>query len=448
MDRFLYTRRLVRALLLLGTVSAGCATASLADGEKTQAPPSDPTPLETQLASSTAAQSQTNQPASKQSSESVVDASAITQTQTDQPAPRQSSESEVNVSAPTTPQTDQAAPRQSDAEAVVHPDSRNDTPASVPPLSSETPPAQSPDTSPAAQPETDNPPTAQQEIDRTTPVLTEANPSIVLKGLVWRAKPGIVFLKTPIGLMSLSSKTTLKALPASQEVSFVIHEDSVVVDIVKRTDGTLVHRYLTGPFKRDSGDGTKLVRWTPEGGEKAFHIGAYERALASRKDGESLTVEVDGTDTVIGVHDLQFDLQIGQVATNGAKAHVLLTGIISKLKSNFIFFRTPIGIINVNAKIGIKNAKVGQTMTLHMHDHHLVADLSASSNSGLIRRFITGPLEFATPDRASVRLWAPEGEQSYPADLGKAALNGSREGTPITVELDGQGNVVEFHRMK
>ena len=130
MDRFLYTRRLVRALLLLGTVSAGCATASLADGEKTQAPPSDPTPLETQLASSTAAQSQTNQPASKQSSESVVDASAITQTQTDQPAPRQSSESEVNVAAPTTPQTDQAAPRQSDAEAVVHPDSPNYTPAS------------------------------------------------------------------------------------------------------------------------------------------------------------------------------------------------------------------------------------------------------------------------------------------------------------------------------
>jgi hypothetical protein len=248
--------------------------------------------------------------------------------------------------------------------------------------------------------------------------------------------------------MSLSSKTTLKTLPASQEVSFVIHEDHVVVDIVKRTDGTLVHRYLTGPFKRDSGDSTKLVGWTPESGGKAFHIGAYERALASRKDGEPVTVEVDGTDTVIGVHDLQFDLQIGQIATTGSGAHLLLTGTISKLKSNFIFFRTPIGIINVNAKIGIKNAKVGQTMTLHMHDHHLVADLSASNNSGLIRRFITGPLEYATPDRTGVKLWTPEGEQTYPADLGKAALNGSREGTPITLELDGQGDIVEFHRMK
>ena len=445
MDRSSYTRRLVHALLLLGTVNAGCATASLADGEKAQTPPSVPTALETQLDTSTATQSQTDQTAPRQSLESAVNAPTPIQPQT------QSSESEVNVSAPTTPQTDQAAPRQSDAEAVVPADSQNDIPATVQPQTSETPPAQSPDNAPAPQPPTDNPPTAQhesdQEIDQTALARTEVNPSIMLTGRVWRAKPGIVFLKTPIGLMSLSSKTTLKALPASQEVSFWIHKDHVVVDIVKRTDGSLVHRYLTGPFKRDQEDSTQLMGWTPEG-EKAFHMGAYERTLASRRDGQSVTVEVDGTNTVLGVHDMQFDLQIGQVATNGSKAHVLLTGTISKLKSNFIFFRTPIGIVNVSTKIGIIHAKVGQTLTLRMHDHHVVADLSASIDSAPIRRFITGPLEYADPSRAGVRFWTPEGEQIYPADFGKSTLNGAREGTPVTVELNGQGDVVEFHRMK
>jgi hypothetical protein len=177
-------------------------------------------------------------------------------------------------------------------------------------------------------------------------------------------------------------------------------------------------------------------------------MGTYERALTDPKNGESVTVEVDGTGTIIGVHDLQFDLQIGQVATPGSRAHLLLTGTISKMKSNFIFFRTPIGIVNVNAKIGIKNAKIGQTMTLHIHDDHVVADLAASGDSGLLRRFVTGPLEFATPDRTSVRLWTPEGEQVYPADLGKSTLNGARAGTPITIEFDGQGSIVEFHRLK
>lgn len=402
MNRSTHTRQLFLTVFLLGLVHAGCATASPPDGEKVQTTPSDLSPLEAQLDTSPAAP----------------------------------------------PQHDDAVPRQSEIEGVVPPPlQQSDAPATLQPQDSEPPPAQPADNSPTAQPQTDNPPSAQQEPDQIAPIHVEVNPSIMLTGRVWRAKPGIVFLKTPIGLLSLSSKTTLKTLPASQEVTFWIHEDHVAIDIVRRTDGMLVHRYLTGPFKRDTETSARLLRWTPEG-DKTFHMGAYERTLASRKEGESVTVEVDGRNTVTGVHDLQFDLQIGQVATNGSKAHVLLTGTISKLKSNFIFFRTPIGIVNVNAKIGIRNAKVGQTLTLRMHDHHVVADLSSSIESAPVRRFVTGPLEFAAPDRASIRLWTPEGEQTYPADLGKSTLNGTREGTPITVELDGQGDVVEFHRIK
>ena len=407
MDQFVHSRQLFLTVFLLGLIHAGCATASPPDGEKAQIPPSEPIPLESQLDASITAQAQTNQP-----------------------------------------QTDEATPKPSEVDEVAPTPPQSEVPAAVEPQSSETPSAESTDSSPAAPAQVESHPTAQQETVEAAPIRTDVNPSIRLTGRVWRAKPGIVFLKTPIGLMSLSSKTTLKTLPASQEVSFVIHEDHVVVDLVRRADGTLAHRYLTGPFKRDSGDDTKLVCWTPESGEKAVHIGAYERALASRKDGESVTVEVDGTDTVIGVHDLQFDLQISQIATPGSKAHLLLTGSISKMKSNFIFFKTPIGIVNVNAKIGIKNAKIGQIMTLHMHNDSVVADLAASRDSALIRRFITGPLDFATPDRTNVRLWTPEGEQTYPTDLGKSALNGAREGAPITVELDGQGDVIEFHRMK
>jgi len=330
-----------------------------------------------------------------------------------------------------------------DPETPTHSDSSSEV---KPPRESEIPDhteeSLEPDSS--VQPEEEETAELESEVSAPEP---EPNPSIMLTGRVWRAKPGIVFLKTPVGLLSLSSKTTLKTIPASQEVSFVIHDDHLVVDIVKRTDGTRVHRYLSGPFTRSDEDETQLIGWTPEG-EQAFHMGNHARALSSRKDGDSITVEVDDNDTVIGVHDLQFDLQIGQIAARGSNAHLLLTGTISKLKSNFIFFRTPIGIVNVNAKIGIKNAKVGQTMTLRMHDNHVVADLSRSNDSVPDRRFVTGPLEFVTPDRASVRLWTPEGEQTYPADRGKGVLNGTKEGTPITVELNGQGDIVEFHRVK
>ena len=110
---------------------------------------------------------------------------------------------------------------------------------------------------PTEQAETLSPPTAEPP-DRLPDPTLEATPAPVapatidpfirLRGSVWRTKAGIVFLKTPIGLLTLSSKTTLKDLKASQEVRFWVHERHVFVEIRKRADDSLVHRYLSGPM--------------------------------------------------------------------------------------------------------------------------------------------------------------------------------------------------------
>lgn len=210
--------------------------------------------------------------------------------------------------------------------------------------------------------------------------IDEVDPSIVLRGSVWRTKAGIVFLKTPIGMLTLSSKTTLKDLKASQEVWFWLHETSSVVEIRKKGDDTLVHRYLSGPMKSATDSTKRLLWWTPTG-EQAVHPGTHEERLASHRDGDLLTVEVDGADTIIGVHDLQFDLQVGQAPPTGSDTHVLLSGTVSKLKSNFVFLRTPIGVVTVNTKVGVHNAKVGQRMTLHIDQGRVDVDLVATGSS-------------------------------------------------------------------
>ncbi len=271
------------------------------------------------------------------------------------------------------------------------------------------------------------------------------NPSIMLTGSVWRTKAGIVFLKTPVGMLTLSSRTTFKDLLASQDVTLWVHDAHFAVEIRKRADGTVLHRYFSGPFKPNAAEPKQLLRWTPDG-ERSYHYGTHEQTLAALHDGDPVTVEVDRNDTVAGVHTVQFDLQIGQIPAAGADAHVLLSGTVSKLKSNFIFFRTPVGVITVNNKIGIKNAKVGQTMTLHVHRQHVVADLTTPNAAAGTVRFVTGPLRYATPDRTAVTLWTPEGEKTFPADKAKAALAGLKDGAPVTVELNGQGSVVAFHR--
>ena len=129
------------------------------------------------------------------------------------------------------------------------------------------------------------------------------DPFIKLRGSVWRTKAGIVFLKTPIGLLSLTSKTTLKDLKASQEVYFWVHERYVVVEIRKRTDGSLVHRYLSGPMTSGAGEPRTLRCWGPDG-DLIVQVGTQEERLVTHREGDLLTVEVDETNTISGVHDL------------------------------------------------------------------------------------------------------------------------------------------------
>ena len=196
------------------------------------------------------------------------------------------------------------------------------------------------------------------------------DPFIQLQGSVWRTKAGIVFLKTPIGLLTLTSKTTLKDLKASQEVRFWVHERHFVVEIRKRADGSLVHRYLSGPMTSGTDD-PKTLRWWGPDGDQTVQVGTQEERLTNYREGDPLTVEVDETNTLSGVHDLQFDLQVSQTPPAGADVQLLLTGTVSKLKSNFVFVRTPVGLVMLNSKIGIPRVKVGQPLTLHIDHEHV-----------------------------------------------------------------------------
>ena len=210
------------------------------------------------------------------------------------------------------------------------------------------------------------------------------NPFIKLRGSVWRTKAGIVFLKTPIGLLTLTSKTTLKDLKASQEVQFWLHERHSIVEIRKRADESLVHRYLSGPMTSGT-DVPRTLRWWGPDGDQTVHVGTQEERLTDYREGDPLTVEVDETNTITGVHDLQYDLQVSQAPPAGADVQLLLSGTVSKLKSNFVFVRTPIGLVMLNSKIGIPRVKVGQPLTLHI-DHEHVAVTFPSTETSTPRR--------------------------------------------------------------
>ena len=287
-------------------------------------------------------------------------------------------------------------------------------------------------------------PSAESAAEDSEPIDDSLAPSMRVTGSVWRSKPGIVFLQTPIGLLSLSSKTALRDVKTSHKITLSVNGSSTAVDIRDRGTGSLVHRYLSGIPRYVSVEKKDLLLWTPEG-EQPFALGAYG-AKMPRNLQSPITLEVNEAGTIKGVHDLQFDVQVSQAPKADSQTRMRLRGTISKLKSTFVFLKTSLGVVTVSSKTGVRNAKVGQDMTVWIHGDHVAIDLYQGSNSTApVRRFLSGRLVYAGSDKKSVMLWTPEGDKAFRTDhRGQRSLSSLQEGAPITVELDQQGEVVEI----
>ncbi|WHZ16893.1 MAG: hypothetical protein OJF52_003743 [Nitrospira sp.] len=272
------------------------------------------------------------------------------------------------------------------------------------------------------------------------------SPSVQLSGSIWRSKPGIVFLQTPIGPLSLSSKTTLRDIRGSQKITLWIHGSTTVIDIREKGAGTLVHRYVTGMPNFSSPEKKAVTLWTPDG-EQSFTLGAFETKIAGRPDHLPFTVEVDGSGAVRGLHDVQFDLQVNQIPRTPAQVRMLVNGTVSKLKSNYVFLKTPLGIVTVSGKTGVRNAKVGQEMSVWIQERYVAIDLYQDGLTTPSRRFLSGPLTYASAEHDRLTLQTPEGEQSVPLRPRPASLAALKEGMPITVELDQQGALIDIRRV-
>ncbi len=272
---------------------------------------------------------------------------------------------------------------------------------------------------------------------------TLVSPSIKLRGSVWRMRPGIVFVKTPIGLMTLSSKTGLRDLRGSHEIYFFANGPDVGVDIRRRADGSLAHRYLMGPLRFASPEKKEIKLWTPEG-EKSLALAGLTEQIGTMPEQAPVTVEVDEAGSVLSTQDLQYDLQVSAVPHESTDTYIYLKGTVTKLKSNFIFCRTPLGIVPVSSKTGVRNAKVGQEMTLWADGGNVAVDLASPGAATPSRRFITSRLAFADGGKTAVSIWTPEGRRTFSADHAKAALSRTREGALITLELNENGSIVEI----
>ncbi|GKS60244.1 hypothetical protein YTPLAS18_37710 [Nitrospira sp.] len=312
-------------------------------------------------------------------------------------------------------------------------------------------PAGPTETTPIAGESTNEPAEDTQQPDREASPSVEASappvtPLIRISGNIWRMNPGIVFLRTPIGLVTLSCKTCLRNVRGGPTVTLFVHGSHGAVTITPRGSGSPTQRYLWGPLSYATPDKKALRLWTPDGDEE-FLIDSVARKLASFEAGRNVTVEVDAAGKILGIHDLHYDLQVSQLPSHSSQTEMQVTGSVSKIKNGYVHVKTRVGMLPITGKTGLcrkKNqcqVKVGQDLTLWIHDTSVAIDLYDSGSTALATRLLSGKLTYDGPEKKALSLWTPDGEASIPTDQAKDSLSSLKEGTPIIVELDGDGAV-------
>lgn len=278
------------------------------------------------------------------------------------------------------------------------------------------------------------------------PLVEESPPShMKLTGRIWRAKSGFAFARTPVGTLTLFSKEGLRRVKPGQWVTVWTQGSNIVVDLFNKGDNAPLYRFITATPVFDSPDHSTLTLWTPEGGV-TLDVTDWGGDLPSPADGTPVTVGLDRSGKIVDAPQVNVDIQISNGTKKREGTHMKLAGTVSRVKAGFAFIDTPIGALTLSRSTGLRNVKVGQEVTVWLNDEHLVIDVRQKGEPAPNRRFITSTMVYASKDKREIKLWTPEGERIFQLPTDKKARRPLREGTPVTIQLNGSGEVVEVRK--
>ena len=120
-----------------------------------------------------------------------------------------------------------------------------------------------------------------------------------VNGKVSKIKSGLIFVDTPVGEFTLTSRLGLRNAKVGDEVALWVNESNLIVDAHKKGEGSH-HRLVFGNLQYASTDKNEIKLWTPEG-EKTFSVARGKSPLSTMREGTLIRVELNEQGEVIDV---------------------------------------------------------------------------------------------------------------------------------------------------
>jgi hypothetical protein len=133
--------------------------------------------------------------------------------------------------------------------------------------------------------------------------------------------------------------------------------------------------------------------------------------------------------------------------------HQKVEGEVIDVKSGLTTVKTSTGAtLTLSEDAAIRHGhgafKVGDKVTLWVNEGNMVMDAHLTGQPGKAHRFIAGKLASIDNGKLQITLSTSEGEKSFKLKRESRMFRDIPVGTPVTVELNEQGEVIDLHEDK
>ena len=265
-----------------------------------------------------------------------------------------------------------------------------------------------------------------------------------VNGVISQMRSGLIMVTTSWGTMTIQSDALTEA-KVGDGITVWVNENNVVIDAYPKGEARPHHRWVRGNLTYTSGNQEAITLGTPEG-KKDFIVKRNRSKFGSFAEGSPITVQLNDKGEVIDVHRrLELELAIAPMPYTDPGSRIKLEGVVADIKSGLVFVQTPGGRYSVTTKTAPHDITVGDKLTLWVSSNNVAVDHHAKGKEG-VHRLITGKLTYASGDLKEIKLMTPEGERTFSVQHGETKLSGMKEGTPIIIELNEAGNVIEVQK--
>jgi hypothetical protein len=122
-----------------------------------------------------------------------------------------------------------------------------------------------------------------------------------------------------------------------------------------------------------------------------------------------------------------------------------VNGVISQVRSGLIMVTTSWGTMSIQSD-ALTEAKVGDGITVWVNENNVVIDAYPKGAARPYHRWVRGNLTYTSGNQEAITLWTPEGKKDFIVKRNRPKFGSFAEGSPITVQLNDKGEVIDVHR--